>query len=124
MIQVTQRGSFDNTLSFLNRAKSGDFFKSLDKYGQEGVRALSAATPKDTGEAAHSWSYEITRKPGYIRLSWHNDEMAGNIPLVILLQLGHATRSGAYVEGRDFINPAIGPIMDKLAEEIWREVTK
>lgn len=124
MITVSQGGSFNNTLSFLGRMTKGDIYRSLEQFGQEGVRALSSATPKDEGETANSWSYQILRKNGIVRISWHNDHMAGHTPVAILLQYGHATRSGAYVEGRDFINPAIQPIFDKIADAVWKEVTK
>lgn len=124
MIKFEHQGSFNNTTKMLNRIKNLNIRNILAKYGSEGVSALSAATPVDSGATASSWSYTITaNKNGYV-VKWTNSNVVGGIPVAILLQYGHGTGTGGYVQGRDFINPAIQPIFDRIAEEAWREVTK
>ena len=124
-ITVTTKGSFDNTERFLTKITANNNIRAiLDKYGPIGVRALSEATPVDTGLAASSWYYEIVERPGYASIRWHNKDIEGNIPVVILLQYGHGTRNGGWVEGRDFIMPAIEPIFQKILDEVSKEVTK
>jgi hypothetical protein len=96
----------------------------LKKYGEEGVKALRDATPKDSGETADSWGYEITKDGrGYV-ITWTNSKKNKGVPIAIILQYGHGTGTGGYVEGRDYINPATRPIFDAIAEEAWKEVTK
>lgn len=124
IINVTQKGSFDNTERFLRRSTNIDLHSILEKYGPIGVKALSEATPEDTGLAASSWRYEIVERSGYSSIRWHNDDIEGGSPVVILLQYGHGTRNGGWVEGRDFIMPAIQPVFDQILEEVMREVTK
>ena len=97
---------------------------NLDKYGQAGVNALQAATPVDTGLTASSWYYEITNNDGVVRITFNNSNIQNGVPIAIILQYGHATRNGGWVEGRDYINPAIQPIFDKITETAWREVTR
>jgi hypothetical protein len=125
MIKVIVHGSFKNTDSFLQRMQARLYLRRLEKFGAEGIAALQAATPKDTGRAAHAWSYEIVQRHGYYSIHWLNSEVEepGTIPLVVLLQYGHATRNGGYVQGIDFINPALRPIFTRIAEEAWKEVT-
>jgi hypothetical protein len=123
-INITQKGSFDNTEKYLKRVNTQSIRPILEKYGPLGVRALSKATPKDTGLAAASWYYEIVERSGYISIRWHNSDIENGIPVVILLQYGHATRNGGWVEGRDFIMPAIQPIFEKIDIEVTKEVTK
>ena len=96
----------------------------MDKYGREGVAALSSATPMDTGKTAQSWYYEIENKNGSATLTFYNSNIQDGTPIAIILQYGHATGTGGWVEGRDYINPAIQPIFDKLAADAWKEVTK
>ncbi len=97
---------------------------SFDKYGAAGVKALSAATPVDTGKTAGSWSYEIIQKNQSVEIIWNNSNIQNGVPIAVILQYGHATKSGGWVQGRDYINPAIQPIFDQIAEEAWKEVTK
>lgn len=104
--------------------KAGEVYDILDSAGQHGVLLLSAATPENTGETAHSWYYEIERKHGQYSLVFHNSHMAGGVPVAILIQYGHATRNGGFVQGRDFINPVIKPIFDKIAADVWKAVSK
>lgn len=124
MISIESKGSFKNTDAFLERMKHSDIMKALARYGQDGVSALSHATPMDTGETAGMWSYEVesTRK-GQYAIIWTNNHIEAGVPVVILLQYGHGTRTGGYVHGRDFINPAIQPIFDRIANDVWKVVT-
>ncbi len=125
MIKVEHRGSFQKTLVFLERMKRREQFRVLHKYGQIGVDALSQATPLETGETASSWYYEIVEKPGYFAIHWYNShvEDPGRVSIAAILQYGHATRGGGYVEGIDYINPAMRPIFDQAIAEMWKEVT-
>lgn len=124
MINIRQKGDFKNLSSFLEKAKEKLNLGLLDKYGREGVAALQAATPKDTGKTSESWYYKIERKNGSVSLTFHNSNQNKGVPIAIILQYGHATGNGGYVEGVDYINPALRPIFDKIAEEAWKEVKK
>lgn len=121
---LSSSGSFKNTENYLKRMSRGDAFRVLNRYGSMGVEALRSATPVDSSETANSWRYEVERRSGRYSIKWTNSHMAGGTPVVILLQYGHGTGTGGYVQGRDFINPAIKPIFDKIADEVWREVTR
>ena len=124
MINIRQKGDFKNLSSFLEKTKEKLNLGLLDKYGREGVAALQAATPKDTGKTSESWYYKIERKNGSVSLTFHNSNQNKGVPIAIILQYGHATRNGGYIEGVDYINPALRPIFDKIAEEAWKEVKK
>lgn len=124
-IKFVQHGDFSKTKKFLERClhllKAG----TLDQYGREGVAALSMATPVDTGKTAASWRYQVINTDTELRIEWHNDNTTKDgIPIVVLIQYGHGTGNGGYVVGRDFINPAIQPIFDKITDELWKEVTR
>lgn len=123
MITFTQKGNYSKTRRFLEKLKN---FKlsSLDSYGKQGVTALSSATPVDTGLTAKSWTYRITQTKSEFRISFHNTNIQNGVPIAIILQYGHATRNGGWVQGRDYINPAIRPVFDKLADSAWKEVTR
>ncbi len=123
MIKIRHRGDFKNTEGFLNKAKDLQVVRVLERYGREGVDALSRNTPIDSGATASSWGYEIRKNRGRYSIVWTNSNIINGIPIAILIQYGHGTRNGGYVRGRDFINPAVRPIFDKIAEEVWREVT-
>lgn len=123
MISIESKGSFHNTEAFLLRMSDAKIFSVLDEYGRRGVEALSTATPTSTGETAHSWHYRISHGKHSWAINFHNSHMAGQVPLAILIQLGHATGTGGYVQGRDFINPAIKTIFDELAADVWKKVT-
>lgn len=123
MIRFRHRGNFNNTERFFNRALKGDFFTSLDRFAREGVAALSAATPKDTGKTASSWDYEIVKSRGKVSIYWTNSNINKGVPIAVILQYGHGTNNGGYVEGIDYINPALKPIFDKIADQAWKEVT-
>ncbi len=124
MINIRQKGDFKNLSSFLEKTKEKLNLGLLDKYGREGVAALQAATPKDTGKTSESWYYKIERKNGSVSLTFHNSNQNKGVPIAIILQYGHATGNGGYVEGVDYINPALRPIFNKIAEEAWKEVKK
>lgn len=124
MITFRQKGDFSKLTKFLERAKEVVKLGDLDKYGREGVAALASATPVDTGLTASSWDYEITYKQGSTVITFKNTNIQNGVPIAIILQYGHGTRNGGWVQGRDYINPAIQPIFDKIANEAWREVTK
>lgn len=124
MISISQKGDFSKLTGFLERMKNVIKIGDLDKYGREGVAALSAATPKESGLTANSWYYEIERSKDSVSISFHNSNVNKGVPIAIILQYGHGTRNGGYVEGIDYINPAIQPLFNKIAEDAWKEVTK
>jgi hypothetical protein len=124
MIKFRQKGDFSKLTRFLEKAKGAVRLGDLDKYGREGVAALASATPIDSGETASSWSYKITNKQGIAKITFHNSNIQNGVPIAIILQYGHGTRNGGWVQGRDYINPSIQPIFDKIVNEAWREVTK
>lgn len=126
MIVIKHKGDFKKTTKFLNAVSGGKHIqKILDMYGRKGVEALSSVTPVDSGEAANSWYYETENRSGVYSIRWCNSSITyRGTPIVILLQYGHGTRNGGYVEGRDFINPAIKPIFDEISNSVWREVTR
>lgn len=123
MIKFKQRGNFNNTERFFKRAQKMDFYKNLEKYAREGVTALASATPIDSGKTAASWDYEIRKENGKVSIYWTNSNINNGVPIAVILQYGHGTNGGGYVQGRDYINPAIQPIFDKIAENAWKEVT-
>lgn len=122
MINISGSGSFKKTEQFLARMKTGVVFSILDKYGRIGCDALASATPTDSGLTAQSWTYEVTKKRGQYAIVFHNTNVNTGIPVAILIQYGHATTSGGWVEGIDYINPVIRPLFDTIAEDVWREV--
>ena len=124
MISFRQKGDFSKVTKFLEKAKESVHLGILDKYGREGVAALSSATPVDTGLTSKSWYYTIENKNGVATLSFNNSNIQNGVPIAIILQYGHGTRNGGWVQGRDYINPAIQPLFDKIADAAWREVTK
>ena len=124
MITFRQKGDFSKLTRFLERVKEAVHLGDLDKYGRQGVAALSSATPVDSGLTAKSWYYEIENKNGSATITFNNSNIQNGVPIAIILQYGHGTRNGGWVEGRDYINPAIQPIFDEIANEAWREVTK
>lgn len=123
MINVTVKGNWKKTDSFLERALNIAKLGNLDKYGQIGVDALAAATPRDTGETASSWYYKIVRKNGTVSIQWLNSSENKGIPIVILIQYGHGLQNGGYVQGIDFINPALKPVFKNIADNMWKELT-
>lgn len=124
MITFRSKGDFIKLTRYLERVKKGARVSNLDKYGKEGVDALASATPIDSGKTANSWSYKIENTKGSVSITFCNSNIQNGVPIAIILQYGHGTKNGGYVLGRDYINPAIQPIFDKITEEAWREVTK
>ena len=123
MISFRQKGDFSKVTKYLAKVKDVAKLNNLDKYGREGVAALASATPVDSGLTANSWSYKIERQNGSVSISFYNSNINKGVPIAIILQHGHGTRNGGWVEGRDYINPAIQPIFDKIADAAWKEVT-
>ena len=124
MISFRQKGDFSKLTRFLERAKNLVHLSDLDRYGREGVAALASATPVDTGKTAASWYYDIKINKESASITFNNSNIQNGVPIAIILQYGHGTRNGGWVEGRDYINPVIQQIFDKIAEEAWKEVTK
>lgn len=124
MIRFKHKGDFKNLESFLNRAGKFDMRTFLDRYGREGVEALRSNTPIDSGLTASSWDYYIDTNKRTSKIVWTNTHNVSGVNIAIILQYGHGTRNGGYVQGQDYINPAIRPIMDKIADDVWREVCR
>ena len=124
MIKFRHKGDFSKSIKYLGKVKKPIRPGMLDKYGREGVAALASATPVDSGLTASSWYYKIENNNGSAKISFHNSNVQNGVPIAIILQYGHGTGTGGWVEGRDYINPAIRPIFDKIVNEAWREVTK
>ena len=127
-ISVTQKGNFKKTDRFLHGLVGRHYESKMRKYGERGVAALKAATPKDSGKTADSWTYEIVHEPGRTAIYWKNTNIVEgdnySVNVAIILQHGHATRNGGFVEGVDYINPAIKPIFEQMAQEVWKEVVQ
>ena len=124
MISFRQKGDFSKLTSFLERAKETVHLGDLNKYGRQGVAALASATPIDSGETASSWYYKIKNNKESATITFYNSNVQNGVPIAIILQYGHGTRNGGWVEGRDYINPAIQPIFDQIVDDAWREVNK
>lgn len=124
MVSFRQKGDFSKLTRYLKRAKETVRVDSLDKYGREGVAALASATPVSTGQTANSWYYEITRKKDRVTIAFCNSNIQNGVPIAVIIQYGHGTRNGGWVQGRDYINPAIQPVFDNMLKDVWREVTK
>lgn len=124
MISFRQKGDFSNLTNFLEKAKNSVRLGELDRYGREGVSALASATPVDTGQTANSWYYKIVRRDGSVSIEFHNSNIQNGVPIAIILHYGHGTGTGGWVQGREYINTAIQPVFDRLANDAWREVTK
>lgn len=121
MISLTSKGDFRKTEKFMKNARTKKLMSILKQYGEEGVAALMIATPLDTGRTASLWRYEIKVENNCVRLEFHNDNIQNGVPIAIILQYGHGTGTGGWVEGRDYINPAIQPVFDKIANSAWKE---
>lgn len=123
MIRFRHHGSFDHTERFFKRAKRMNIEQILDYYGRAGVQALASSTPRDSGKTAEGWGYEISRTKDRSSIVWTNSHVNKGVNIAVILQYGHGTGTGGYVEGRDYINPALQPIFDSIAQEAWKEVT-
>lgn len=123
MISFRNKGNFKKTEKLLKKSFGKDYRSVLEKYGRQGVTALSSATPKESGETALSWKYEIVKEGSSISVVWSNTHIEKGVNIAVILQYGHGTRNGGYVQGRDYINPALRDIFDKMADAAWKEVT-
>ena len=123
MITVRHEGNFSRTEKFFNKMLHRDYLNALDKYGQMGVEALASSTPTDSGETANSWTYEIVRTSDTTTISWLNTKENDGVNIAVILLYGHGTGTGGYVRGIDFVNPAMRPVFDKIANEAWKEVS-
>lgn len=123
IISYKTHGDLKKTDTFLRKLLHKDLTTILNKYGQKGVDALSAATPVDTGKTASSWGYVVTETPGSATITWTNSNVNNGVPIALILQYGHGTGTGGYVQGRDYIKPAIQPVFDELTQALWKEVT-
>lgn len=123
MIRFTHKGDFSKTMRFLKNANQKSYAAILQKYGEAGVRALAAHTPRESGDTAAMWGYDIVESGDGARIYWTNRNINDGVNIALILQYGHGTGTGGYVQGRDYINPALQPIFDQMADEAWREVT-
>lgn len=124
MITFEHRGDFGSTSRWLKRLQREEFLRDLEKYGRDGVAALQAGTPVESGATANSWDYEIEHGPGSVTISWTNSNIENGVNIAVILQYGHGTGTGGWVQGRDYINPAVRPVFDSMTEEVWKKVTK
>lgn len=124
MVHLSYKGDWKATTKFLENALNVFDKTIFDKYGKMGVDALAAATPKDTGKTAASWTYKIRKSNSSVTLEWWNDNIVDGVPIALILQYGHSTGWGYYVQGRDYINPALKPVFDEISEKVFKEVTK
>lgn len=122
VVSFRQTGDFRKTDRFLSGLIGANTLRKMRKYGERGVEALRAATPKDSGETADSWSYEIIQEPGRTSIFWKNSHVENGVNIAVILRYGHGTRNGGFVEGIDYITPAIRPVFEKMADEVWKEV--
>lgn len=122
MIRITQKGDFSKTTKMLNKAVKPFSINLFDKHGKKGVAALASATPVDSGKTASSWFYKIENQNGELSINFYNSNINNGVPIAIILQYGHTTRNGGWVQGRDYINPSIQPIFDEMVKEAWKEV--
>jgi hypothetical protein len=123
VLEITSSGSFAKTEAFLHFLQRGKMFDNLSTYGQRGVDALRSATPIETGETSEDWGYQIGKRPGRVAISWFNTHNEDGVNIAVIIQYGHGTGTGGWVEGRDYINPAMRPIFDKILDDVWRQVT-
>ena len=121
-ISFSSKGDFSKTIKYLNKVKNVKINNILSKYGKIGVTALAQATPKDSGITSQSWNYRIEVKNNNASIVWYNTNTVKGGNIAIILQYGHGTRNGGWVEGRDYINPAMKPVFDKIADQVWKEV--
>lgn len=124
MISFESKGSFEKTEAFVRRMTTGEIYRSLGRYGDVGRAALASATPKDSGLAASSWTSQVSKKGNVWEIVWSNTDNENGFPVAIMIQYGHGTGTGGFVHGIDYINPAIKPIFDQIAEAVWKEVTR
>lgn len=122
VVKLRQTGDFRKTDRFLSGLICAHYLRKLQRFGEKGVEALRDATPKDTGATAEAWSYEIEQKEGRTSIYWKNSHIVDGVCIAVILHYGHGTRNGGFVEGKNYISPAIQPILDRMADEVWKEV--
>ena len=124
MIRFESKGDFSRSIQWLQKLQRAEFYNRVNAIAAQGTSALASATPVDSSKTAQSWSHEVKITRTSCRVEWHNSNVNQGVPIAIILQYGHGTGTGGYVAGRDYINPAIRPIFDKIAEDVWSEVTR
>lgn len=124
MLTITHKGNFESTTKFLSTERPSRIRKTLEKYGKIGVEALEEATPKDTGLTSRSWGFDVVETKTGISVVWKNSNVVDGVPIALIIQYGHATRNGGYVQGRDYINPALQPVFDDILKNVWKEVSE
>ena len=124
MITFKHTGNFNKTTSFFDRVRKVDYKGILAKYGQAGVDALAAATPVSSGLTASSWFYEIVEESGRTTIYWNNSNVQNGVSIAVILQYGHGTKNGGFVQGRDYINPAMQKVFESIASDAWKEVSR
>ncbi len=122
MFEISASGGWEKSFAYLEKLSRADFYSALDGAGQRGVEALRAATPVDSSQTANSWSYEVKKSGSGATITWTNSHIVDGVPIAVILQYGHGTGTGGYVAGRDYINPALRPVFDKIAEDVWKVV--
>ena len=122
MITFESKGDFKRTEKFLDKMKSGEIYRQIDKFARDGDDALSSATPRDSGETANLWRHTVIKSRSGVTITWFNGNVVDGVPIAVILQYGHGTGTGGYVQGVDYINPAIKPIFDRIAENVWKAV--
>lgn len=122
-IDLTSSGSFNKLENFLRGSSRNKVFSQLERYGQDGVSALESATPIESGETRNLWSYKVNKTGDSYSITWSNSHIVDGVPIAIILQYGHGTGTGGYVQGRDYINPAMRPVFDNIADKVWKAVT-
>lgn len=123
MVIMKHKGDFSKTEKFLNTISKRLYYRNLKKYAEQGVAALASATPRDTGKTADSWGYDIVQTKNSATIYWTNSNLNKGVNIALIIQYGHGTKGGTYVQGIDYINPAIRPIFNKMTEDVWKEVT-
>lgn len=124
MITISSKGNFNNTEKFFKKVISSNYLSIFEKYGKEGVRLLSSATPVDTGKTSESWTYDVKKSKRGISIEWSNSNVINGVQIAVIIQYGHGTQNGAYIQGQDYINPVIKPLFDILTNDIWKDVSK
>ena len=124
MVKIVSKGSFKNSYRFMQFLLRKEYLRRINAYGERGVEALRAATPVDSGKTANSWYYTVDTSFNSVRITWRNSNIAGRVPVAILLQYGHATPSGTFVQGNDFVNPALKETFKQIADDLWKEVER
>ena len=122
VLKISSRGDYDKTTRWLKKVQARGYLQKLDQYGQQGVAALEQATPKRSGKTAASWQYDVNINGSKIEIVWRNTNIIDSVPIAVIIQYGHGTGTGGYVEGVDYINPAIKPVFEEITQNVWKEI--